>query len=173
MAKHLFSAYGYAALQAIHQEDGRLFCAAKNEQSATTLNANMPTANFAKLQEEAARQDEFHLIRTRFHRNGLILLEAQPAPMPKDCEKIRLGHLVTLCLGDDTECRHLVGGENEPDSIQGVSTISIAAPLGHALLGSSVGDVVSAIVKNRKVTAEILKIEIPEHIIAEPLRSAA
>lgn len=167
MAKHLFSAYGYAALAALHQADGKKFCAARNEQGASTSAANMATANFAKIQEEAPRQEEFNLIATRFYRNGLILADAQPAPVPTTNEQVRIGHMVTLRLGESGTRRYLVGGENEPDSIPDVCTISIAAPLGHAMLGSSVGDTVTASVGRRKVEAEILNIEIPEHALAQ------
>ncbi len=85
---------------------------------------------------------------------------AEPQPPPADAEQVRFGSRVTIdrdaAAGKSRKQTFTIVGEDEADPAAGV--LSYVSPLARALLGRTVGDVVTA----GQGEAEITRIEVPE-----------
>jgi len=69
-------------------------------------------------------------------------LTAQLVPAPHDSDRVHFGSIVTIDRQDGRHQTFRIVGEDEADPAHG--TLSHASPLGRALAGKSVGDVVQA-----------------------------
>jgi transcription elongation GreA/GreB family factor len=76
---------------------------------------------------------------------------AEIVPAPKDTDKVHFGSRVTVIRGDGRRQSFRIVGEDEADPARG--TLSYASPLGHALIGKSVGDVVQAGTSEAEIAA--------------------
>jgi transcription elongation factor GreA len=86
-----------------------------------------------------------------------ILATATVVEAPKRSNKVSIGNIVTVAMGDGTERTFTLVGAAEADIAEG--RISNESPVGAALLGSKKGDVVTAESPNgRLLELTILKI---------------
>lgn len=76
---------------------------------------------------------------------------AQLMPPPADDEEVRFGSTVTIERDDGRTSTWRIVGEDEADPAKG--TVSHVAPLARALMGKSVGDVVTAGATDAEIVA--------------------
>ena len=74
----------------------------------------------------------------------------------KQTDKVQLGHTVSLSINNDTKTYKILGS-TESDPKKGI--ISVHSPIGSALIGKKIGDVVTINLANSKTEYLITKIE--------------
>lgn len=74
-----------------------------------------------------------------------------------ECDKVSTGNVVTIkFVGSDTAERYLIGSIEE--RLEGVTVLSPGSPLGEAMVGAKVGDVVSFAAPAGELKVEIVDI---------------
>lgn len=113
-------------------------------------------AEVARLQAELPTVGDDREARARLGRDLRYwqhrLSSAELMPPPPDARTVHFGSTVTIAREDGTKRTYSIVGEDEADPADG--RISYVSPLARALLGKSVGEVVTA----GQVEAEILSI---------------
>lgn len=125
---------------------------AKRLRSAIQMGDLSENADYHKAKEdqgfmEGRIQELEHLLK-----NAIIV---EVADVPKD--NIQVGSCVTVQEGDEPEEQYFVVGAKEADPRTG--KISNESPIGRALMGGHVGDVVTATTPGGEIKLKILKIE--------------
>src|SRR5688572_7598323 len=121
---------------------------------ADKLRAAKEQGDLSENSDWAAAQDEFKFVDGRINEIEHILQNASVIKAPADSSKVVLGSKVDLQQDGKKLHYHLVGSlESNPEE----GKISDASPIGKALMGKQVGDLVDIVVPSGKTTYKIVK----------------
>lgn len=85
-----------------------------------------------------------------------LISRAQIIPEKQNNAVVRLGHKVTLLKGEEKFVFHILGAtETNPDK----GVISFSSPLGQALMGKKVGDIIRVNLVDRELEYKLIKIQ--------------
>lgn len=125
---------------------------AKRLRAAIQMGDLSENADYHKAKEDQSFM-EGRIQELEYLLNSAIIVDVEEGPK----EAVQVGACVTVQEGDGPEEQYFLVGAKEADSRN--SRISNESPIGKALMGGRVGDVVTATTPGGEIKLKILKIE--------------